>query len=371
MTIAVVGAGWSGAVIARELADAGHHVEVFEERPHVGGNCHTKRDKKTGVMVHVYGPHIFHTANKRVWQYVNKHGEWVPYVHRVKAVVKDLVYSMPINLHTINQFYKQNLNPEEAKTHIARLTRDFPNPVSLINPSFEDQALKFIGPDLYAAFLKGYTVKQWGRSPKEIPASVLSRLPLRFNYDDTYFAHPYQAIPRYGYTDVIVNILDHKNIDFHIDAPFTKFETGRFKHTFYSGPLDAWFGHRFGRLGYRTLDFVVNRYKGDCLGCPVLNFCDIDVPHTRITEFKHFMPWEKNEDSITYHEYSRECMPKDIPYYPIRLTSDESMLMRYQEAAAAESNVTFLGRLGTYRYLDMDATIAESLAAADKLLKRT
>ena len=365
--IAVIGAGFSGAVVARELAAHGHTVEVFESRDHVAGNCHTKRDPATGVMYHVYGPHIFHTGNERVWKHVNFFGEMVPYNHRVKAVVGKTVYSLPINLHTINQFFGHSMTPKTAEIFINSQCRSIAEP-----RTFEDQALAFIGPELYEAFMRGYTRKQWGRDPITLPAIILARLPLRFDYNDSYFAHPYQAIPRHGYTEIVSAMLDHKYIKVHLSAPITSADAEKLKHDhiFYSGPLDAWFNHAYGRLAYRTLDFETKILDGDALGCPVMNYCDEDVPYTRETDFKHFTAWEKHDKSFVYREFSREAEPGDNLYYPVRLADDKTILSQYVVRANAERRTTFIGRLGTYRYLDMDVTIGEALAVADKFLGR-
>lgn len=370
--IAVVGAGFSGATIAQELARAGHSVDVFESRPHVAGNCYTYRDPDTDVMVHKYGPHIFHTDNERVWEYVKRFGEMVPYNHRVKAVATDgRVYSLPINLHTINQFFGTSFSPDTAKIAIGSLCEDIPNP-----KTFEEQALAFVGKELYEAFLRDYTIKQWGRRPSALPASVLKRLPLRFDYNDSYFSHPYQAIPREGYTEIVKAMLDHRRIALHLRSPFGMHQKniaarGHWDHVFYSGPLDAWYNYKFGRLAYRTLDFQTVIRRGDYLGCPVMNYTGANVRFTRMTDFKYFTPWEKHDKSFVYVEYSHEAGVEDDLYYPIRLAEDTAMLAEYTACAAAEKHVTFIGRLGTYSYLDMDVTIAQALTAADIFLDRT
>lgn len=365
--IAIVGAGLSGAVIARELAEQGHSVSVFESRDHIAGNCHTERDGDTGVMVHVYGPHIFHTDDREVWDYVNRFERFMPYQNRVKTTSRGRVYSLPINLLTINQFFGTTLRPDEARDFIAERAD-----TSIVEPvTFEEQALRFVGPELYDAFFKGYTQKQWGCSPTELPASILKRLPVRFNYDDNYFFHTYQGMPENGYTAMIGKILDHASISVTLSTPFERNRKSDYRHTFYSGPLDAYFDHEFGRLGYRTLDFERFTYQGDYQGCAVMNYGDVDVPYTRITEHKHFSPWETHEGSVCYREFSRECGPNDIPYYPIRLVKEKEQLAAYEALAKAESDVTFVGRLGTYRYLDMDVTIREALDTARAFLGKS
>jgi UDP-galactopyranose mutase len=362
----VAGAGFSGAVIARQLAEAGHDVVVLESRDHVAGNCHTERDPETQVMVHRYGPHIFHTANERAWAYVNRFGTMVPYNHRVRTTVDGRVYLLPVNLLTINQLFGTALGPDDARAFIAGQADS-----SIGEPhNFEEQALKFMGRALYEAFFLGYTRKQWGLAPTEIPASVLKRLPLRFSYEDSYFNHPHQAIPRDGYTAIVEAILDHPRIDVRLSTSYDpKDHRDEFDHSVWSGPLDAWFGYRYGRLGYRTLDFEEIRATGDHLGCAVMNFGDLEVPWTRVAEHKHFAPWEEHEQTVCFRETSRLAEDGDIPYYPVRLANDKSLLGRYVDAARAERGVTFVGRLGTYRYLDMDVTIAEALAAADGILE--
>ncbi|BBL74710.1 UDP-galactopyranose/dTDP-fucopyranose mutase family protein [Methylomagnum ishizawai] len=362
--LGVVGAGFSGAVIARQLAEAGYVVEIFERRDHVAGNCYTRRDPETGILAHVYGPHIFHTDDERVWRYVNRYAQFEPYTNRVKAVAGGRVFSLPINLLTINQFFGKTFDPRQAAAFVAGL-----GDASIVDPqSFEEQALRFVGRELYAAFFEGYTIKQWGVSPAELPASILKRLPVRFNYDDNYFAHRYQGMPHAGYTALVERWLDHPAITIHVDTAFEREVCGDYLHVFYSGPIDAWFGYTEGRLGYRTLDFEPIRGQGDFQGCAVLNYCDRDVPYTRISEHKYFAPWERHDKTLCFKEFSRSCGPSDIPYYPIRLVREKTQLGRYVERARAERGVTFVGRLGTYRYLDMDVTIREALETADLFL---
>ncbi len=362
--ILIVGAGFSGAVIARQLAEQGHVITVIDKREHIAGNSYDERDQKTDVMVHVYGPHIFHTDNEVVWNYVNKFSVMMPYINRVKATVRGQVFSLPINLHTINQFFSTTCSPDEAKNLISqKADKNITNP-----QTFEEQALSFIGSELYEAFFKGYTIKQWGMEPKDLPASILKRLPVRFNYDDNYFNHKYQGIPKDGYTQMIKNIFKHENITVRLNTNFCKDNVKEYDHVFYSGPLDEYFNYINGRLGYRTLDFEKCYYNGDYQGCAVMNYCSEDIPFTRITEHKYFSPWEKHEKSIYYKEYSRACTENDIPYYPIRQVGEMALLRDYLALAEKENNITFVGRLGTYRYLDMDVTIAEAMQTAEKYL---
>jgi UDP-galactopyranose mutase len=364
--VLLVGAGLSGAVIGRELADAGHGVTIVDSRSHVAGNCHTERDESTGVMVHVYGPHIFHTDDVGVWSYVNRFARFMLYQNRVKTTSQGQVFSLPINLHTINQFYGKTLRPEEARAFIETQAD-----TSIRDPqTFEEQALRFVGRDLYEAFFKGYTIKQWGVAPSELPASILKRLPVRFNYDDNYFFHKFQGMPEHGYTDMIEKILDHPSITVYLNTKFVRAQACDYDHVFYSGPLDEYFNCELGRLGYRTLDFEKFTHNGDYQGCAVMNYGEESVPFTRITEHKHFSPWESHERSVCYREFSRGCEPGDIPYYPIRQVAEKALLSDYIGRAKSETGVTFVGRLGTYRYLDMDVTIREALDTAKVFLER-
>lgn len=360
MKIGMAGAGLSCAVIARRLAEAGHQIHIVERRNHVAGNCHTERDAWSGVMVHAYGPHIFHTDDEEVWAYVNRFMQFKPYVNRVKAMTKGQVFSLPINLHTINQFFGKTFSPVEAKAFIERQAD-----LTITDPqSFEEQALRFVGKDLYEAFFKGYTQKQWGVSPAALPASILRRLPVRFNYNDNYFFHKHQGMPTEGYTTMVERILEHPNIRVTLGAALRRDMIEQFDHVFYSGPVDGFYGYDMGRLPYRTLDFQRSEAVGDVQGTAVMNYCDESVPFTRITEHKHFAPWEEHERSICYREFSRPCGPDDIPYYPVHLVQGDSMLEQYQRRAKAEPKVTFVGRLGTYRYMDMDVTIRAAMDLA-------
>lgn len=360
--IAIVGAGFSGAVLAQELGRAGHRIEVFDARPHVAGNCHTARDEKTGVMLHTYGPHIFHTSNQQVWDYIQQFGRFMPFVNRVKAITGGRVFSLPLNLLTINQFLGQTFSPAQARAFFAQIAEQGTGTPA----NFEEQALALMGRDLYEAFFRNYTLKQWGMEPTELPASILKRLPMRFNYDDNYYNSQYQGIPRDGYTAIVENLLDLPNVSLQLGTRFERAQASGYDQVFCSGPIDAWFGCDEGRLGYRTLDFVREDHAGDWQGNAVINYCDMTVPWTRISEHKHFAPWEEHEDTVVFKEYSRLCEGDDTPYYPIRLVAEKALLAHYVQRARQERNVTFVGRLGTYRYIDMHVTIAEALEVAQQ-----
>jgi UDP-galactopyranose mutase len=364
----VIGSGFSGAVLAHELAkNMDCHIDIWEERNHIAGNCHTSRDAETGIMVHRYGPHIFNTNKKETWDYVNSFSEFRPYVHRVKAVSHGEVYSFPLNLLTLNQFFKNTFSPKSAKEFFENISDK-----SISDPkNFEEQALAFIGEKLYNAFFKGYTRKQWGCEPKQLPASVLKRIPVRFNYDDNYHDSIYTGIPTEGYTDVIEKLLSLPNIQIHLNKKYKPSESlNGFDHIFYTGALDAFFDFEYGKLGYRTVTFESSVHNGDFQGTAQINYCDEEIPYTRITEHKHFTPWENHEKTIVFKEFSKETGPGDIPYYPKRLKEDKFVLMKYRQKANALTSVSFLGRLATYRYMDMDDVIEEARNFSVKFMSK-
>ena len=364
---AIVGAGFSGAVLARELVSGhdGCRVTVFDARNHIAGNCHTERDPSTGIMVHRYGPHIFHTSRADVWQYVNRFGEFGPYVNRVKASTSRGVYSLPINLHTINQFFGRTMNPREAEAFLGTIADK-----SIREPAnFEEQALRFIGRDLYEAFFRGYTKKQWGCDPSVLPASILKRLPIRFNYNDSYYDSAYQGIPREGYTEMIRRMLDHPRICVELGTHCARADLLQYAHAFYTGPIDALYDFAEGRLGYRTVVWDTQKTDGDFQGTAVINYTEEQVPHTRVHEHKHFAPWEKHDETLVFTEFSKETAEGDIPYYPKRLAGDLDRFELYRALAAGEERISFLGRLATYRYLDMHVVIGEALDFATAFLR--
>ncbi len=363
----IVGAGFSGAVVAERLAHTlDCQIDVIDERDHIGGNCHTQRDKDTGVMVHTYGPHIFNTDNIEVWEYIQRFGAFESFLNRVNIVYKGQVYSMPINLHTINQFYGKTMNPAEARAFVEQISDK-----SIGEPkNFEEQALKFIGKDLYYAFFYGYTKKQWGCEPSELPASILKRLPVRFNYNDNYYNNPIQGIPVEGYTSLFEKMLDHPRIRVTLGTRFDKaYDISGYDHVFYTGPIDAFFEYAYGRLSYRTVFFEKQVAEGDYQGNPVINYSEQEIPYTRVHEHKHFTPWESHEKTVYFKEYSKETTAEDIPYYPKRLAADMQVLEKYQKEVDKLANYTFLGRLATYRYMDMHHVIGEALAASKKFIE--
>jgi UDP-galactopyranose mutase len=363
MKLLITGSGFSGSVFARKIAENASNINiiVIDQRSHIAGNCHTIRDNDTKIMEHVYGPHIFNTSNLKVWEYVKQFGEFIPFTNRVKASNNQGIFSLPINLYTINQFFGLKLNPNQAKAFIADKAD-----TSIKEPqNFEEQALRFIGRELYEAFFYGYTKKQWGCEPTELPASILKRLPVRFNYDDNYYNTIYQGIPRDGYTDIIRRILDHPSIEVKLNTVWEPVMADEFDHVVFTGPIDEFYGHCFGRLGYRTVFWNKETHHGDYQGNAVINYTEQNVPHTRIHEHKHFAPWETHDKTTVFTEYSKETEANDIPYYPKRLAADKEILDLYRKHAMRETKVSFLGRLATYRYMDMHHVIGEALDFAD------
>jgi UDP-galactopyranose mutase len=362
----IIGSGFSGCVLANSLVqNLDCKIDIWDERAHLGGNCHTSRDEETGVMVHRYGPHIFNTDKKEIWDFVNSFVEFKPYVHRVKAQSKGKTYSLPINLFTINQFFNKNFSPAEAREFLATL-----GDKSITDPqNFEEQALHFIGADLYKAFFYGYTKKQWGCEPKALPASILKRIPVRFNYDDNYHTHSYTGIPVDGYTAVMEKMIDLPGIELSLNKKFTaKTDVGEYDHVFYTGPLDAYFDYCYGRLGYRTVTFEKFYAEGDYQGLSQMNYCDEEVPYTRIAEHKHFTPWEQHDKTVYFKEFSKETGKDDLPYYPKRLEADKELLKKYRKKAEELESVSFLGRLATYRYMDMHHVIGEAMEFSKKFI---
>lgn len=372
--VVVVGAGLFGLTAARSLAEAGRKVVVLERRKHVGGNAYSYTDPDTGIEVHRYGAHIFHTNNLRVWDWVQRFCAWQPYEHRVLTRHGGRVFPLPISLATINAFYGGSLSPDAARGLVrqeanrARLDGRITNPRNL-----EEWAVCEIGRPLYEAFIRGYTEKQWQTDPRDLPADVIKRLPVRYNYDTRYFSDRYQAMPRPGYGVLAERIADHPNIEVRLNTPFDRVAISADVPIIYTGPLDAYFGYDEGRLRWRTLDFHAQWLPtADYQGTAVMNEADADVTYTRTIEFRHFHPERtmSADKTLIAREYSREAGPGDEPYYPVNTAADRDALLRYRARAQAAEGVTFGGRLGTYQYLDMHMAIASALTTADAMIGR-
>lgn len=356
----VVGAGFAGSVMARELAEAGHSVLVIDKRPHIAGNAYDELDAH-GVLVHRYGPHIFHTNGERIWQWLSRFTEWRPYEHRVRGVVDGREYPFPINRDTLNQLYGLDLDEAGAEALFERV-REPREPVR----SSEDVVLNSVGRDLYEKFFLNYTRKQWGLDPSELKAGVAARIPTRTNTDDRYFTDKYQVMPLHGYTKMFENILDHPNIRVELGIDFEELrQSSDFAHVVYTGPIDAYFKYCHGRLPYRSLRFEHDHLKdvAQYQSVGTVNYPN-DHAYTRITEFKHLTGQVHAGTSIV-REYPQA---EGDPYYPIPRDENEALFKRYEQLALAERNVTFVGRLAQYRYYNMDQVVGAALAAAKQLL---
>lgn len=358
----MVGAGFAGSVMARELAEAGHHVQVIDKRPHVAGNAYDEYDEN-GVLVHLYGPHIFHTNGTRIAEWLSRFTEWRPYEHRVRSVLDGVFYPFPINRDTLNRLYGGDMDECEAAAFLERV-REPRNPVA----TSEDVVLNSVGRDLYEKFFLNYTRKQWGLEPSQLKAGVAARIPVRTNTDDRYFTDTFQAMPRDGYTKMFEAILDHPNIGVELGVDFADVHgSGGFDHVVYTGPIDAYFEYCFGRLPYRSLHFEhehlpdTKRFQET----GTVNYPN-DHAYTRITEFKHLTGQRVPGTSIV-REYPQA---EGDPYYPIPRAENEALYKRYDALAKRESDVTFVGRLAQYRYYNMDQVVAAALKAADRLKEK-
>lgn len=362
--VLVVGAGLAGSVLARQLADAGIPALVIDQREHVAGMCYSSRDEETGIEVHRYGPHTFHTSNERVWEFVQRFDTWYSCVARAMCTNARGVFSLPINLHTINQLFGKRFSPAEARAFIETLqdkTIDCPT-------NAEEQLLRFVGREIYEIFFRDYTIKQWGVSPRELAPDIVKRIPVRFTYDNNYFFDKYQGYPMHGYTALVQNMLSHPLIEVKLNTPYCREMNTEFEHVFYSGAPDAYFDYAQGALGYRTVDFRYERGTGDLQGCSWLNYTDLSVDFTRAHEHKYFSPWEQHDKSVLLYEYSRDAIATDNPFYPKRMPDDIAKLSKYLPLMEAEPGVSFIGRLGCYRYLDMHLVVDASLRYADAWL---
>ena len=375
--LVVVGAGLFGLTVAQQAVERlGVRVEIIDVRDHIGGNAYSYMDEETGAEIHKYGAHLFHTSNKRVWDYVNRFTSFTNYVHRVYATHDGEVYPLPINLGTINQFFRAHYTPAEAKALVAEQAGELAgkDPQNL-----NDKGISLIGRPLYEAFIKNYTGKQWQTDPKDLPARIINRLPVRFNYDNRYFKDTWEGLPADGYTAWMERMIDDPRIHVTLETDFFDGSQPYNKAALaaagvpgvYTGPVDRYFDYSLGELKWRTVDFKEVRYdEGDHFGCPVMNFSDADVPYTRAIEFKNFNPERaasQNPDrTVVWEEYSRFAERGDEPYYPINTEADKALYARYEELAKAEPKTVFGGRLGTYKYYDMHNVIDTALTAYEE-----
>jgi UDP-galactopyranose mutase len=365
----IVGAGLSGAVLARTLADAGCLCDVFEEQPYVGGGCRTVRDEATGVLVHRKGPHTLHSDDAAVWTFVERFCTVCPYRHLKRALTGGELYVSPINLQTLNQFFRRALGPEEARAQVAAEAAPYAARLHGPPANFEEAGLATIGKRLFDAFYRGYTIKQWGVEPCALRANVFVRVPVRFDYKDSYFRHGRQGQPVGGYSALIERVLAHPGIHVSLGRTYDPAEApGVYRQVFYSGPIDRYFGWRHGRLPYRSVQFEDERLPGLRQGCAVVICCDQSVPYTRITEHKCFAPYESHEDTLLSYEYASDCGPADAPDYPFRKAGDGNLFDTYEAQARSMPGVSFIGRLGTYRYIDMDTAIREAMDTGARTL---
>jgi UDP-galactopyranose mutase len=369
--LVIVGCGFFGATIAeRAASELDLSVLVIERRPHIGGNAYSEIDPETGIEVHRYGPHLFHTSNELVWRYLQRFTGFTGYRHTVFANHRGRIYPMPINLDTMCRFFGRTLTPGEAKALVREQAAELGDrrPANL-----EEKAISLVGRPLYEAFIRDYTWKQWQTDPRELPEHIITRLPLRFTLENRYFADTFEGLPAEGYTRVFEKMLDHPRIDVRLGTDYfgMRRELPADVPVVYTGPIDRYFGGSAGWLRWRTVDFgkeIVD--TPDFQGCAVMNYSDRDVPFTRIVEYRHFHPERRylSERSVIVREFSREAALDDEPYYPIGGAEDRETYARYRALATEVPNVIFGGRLGTYRYIDMHQAIASALKTFETVL---
>lgn len=359
----IVGSGLFGAVTACELTKRGKKCLVLDKRPHIGGNVYT--ESVNGIHVHKYGAHIFHTSNKRVWDYVNSFVEFNRYTNSPVANYKGRLYNLPFNMNTFYQMWGVT-TPEQAKAKIEEQRRES----GITNPqNLEEQAISLIGKDIYYALIKGYTEKQWGRKATELPAFIIKRLPVRFTFDNNYFNDSYQGIPMGGYTGLVEKMLEGVEVRLGVDYLENRayFDSLADK-VIYTGEIDRFFDYRFGHLEYRTVSFETELLEGvaNYQGNAVINYTDAEIPYTRIIEHKHF-EFGQQPDTVISKEYSTEWKPGDEPYYPVNDEKNSELYKRYKSLADAQTKVLFGGRLAEYRYYDMHQVIERALEQVEKL----
>ncbi|ORM34768.1 UDP-galactopyranose mutase [Williamsia sp. 1135] len=373
----VVGSGFYGLTIAERAAnELGKRVLVIDRRSHLGGNAYSEAEPTTGIEIHKYGAHLFHTSNKKVWDYVNKFTDFTGYQHRVFAMYEGQAYQFPMGLGLVSQFFGRYFTPDEARALIAEQASEIDTDAA---SNLEEKAISLIGRPLYEAFVKHYTAKQWQTDPTELPAANIARLPVRYNFDNRYFNDTYEGLPKDGYTAWLENMAKSDLIEVRLDTDWFDVRDDLRAQSpdapvVYTGPLDRYFDYADGELGWRTLDFETEVLDtGDFQGTPVMNYNDAAVPYTRIHEFRHFHPERAYpaDKTVIMREFSRFAESGDEPYYPINTPEDREKLSAYRARAKAETasqKVLFGGRLGTYQYLDMHMAIASALTAYENTL---
>lgn len=358
----IVGAGLYGAVFARELTQRGKSCLVIDRRNHIAGNIYT--EKMAGINVHKYGAHIFHTSDREVWEYVNQFAEFNNYVNSPLAVYRDELYNLPFNMNTFSKMWGIR-TPKEARQMIERQVAE----LGITEPqNLEEQALSLVGTDVYTKLIKGYTEKQWGRDCRELPAFIIRRLPCRFTYDNNYFNDRWQGIPIGGYTQMVEKMLEGADVLLQTDYFDLIREQPELAHTVvYTGCIDEFFGYRLGALKYRSVRFETEELpEENYQGNAVVNYTDREVPYTRVIEHKHF-EFGKQPTTVISREYSAEWKPGLEPYYPVNDAENSALYAQYQQLAAQQENVIFGGRLGQYRYYDMDKVIRAAMDELEKL----
>ncbi len=371
MDLLIVGSGFFGLTVAERAASAGRKVTVIDRRPHIGGNAYSEAEPETGIEVHRYGAHLFHTSTPSVWEYVNRFTAFTSYVHRVYTNHRGVVFPLPINLGTINQFFQAAYTPDQARALVREQAGEFEAKTAR---NLEERGIGLIGRPLYEAFIRDYTAKQWQTDPAVLPSEIISRLPVRYTYDNRYFSDKWEGLPVDGYTAWLERMADHPNIEVKLDVdffdtaqPLNKAATVGRLPIVYTGPIDRYFDYEAGALSWRTLDFEQEVLEvGDFQGTSVMNYADADVPYTRIHEFKHFHPERAdrypNDRTVIMREYSRFAERSDEPYYPVNTPEDRAGVLAYRDLQAGEKDVHFGGRLGTYQYLDMHMAIGSALS---------
>lgn len=357
----VVGAGFAGAVLAERLASQlDKKVLIIDKRPHIAGNAYDHLDE-AGILIHKYGPHIFHTGSARIFQYLSQFTAWRPYEHRVIAAVDGKLVPFPINVDTVNILYGTNLNEDE----VAALFRERAEPIPHPKTS-EEAVVSKIGRELYEKFFHGYTRKMWGLDPSELDASVAARVPARTNHDDRYFTDEFQAMPLEGYTKMFERMLSHPNITIRLETDYKDVPHSEYREMIYTGPVDAFFDCCFGKLPYRSINFTFETYDTPVFQPgAVVNYPDEHTPHTRITEFKYLTGQESDKTTVVYEYPTAE----GDPYYPVPRPENAELYRKYKELADATPHVRFVGRLATYRYYNMDQVVGQALATFDQIVK--